>query len=91
MPTLIDSPKLPLTNAARKLGLHVATLYRWTSTGCKGRVLPSLTIGGRKYVLVADLERWLEDGREHEEHSRVPSRFHKRADDAGAELDRLGC
>lgn len=91
MQTLIDSPKLSLTQAARRLDLHVATLYRWASTGCKGRVLPSLTIGGRRYVLVADLEAWLEDGREHAKDSCVPPPAQQRAADAGGKLDRMGC
>lgn len=62
-PTLIDSPRLSINEVAARLGLHVSTVWRWCIKGCRGRSLPSITFGGRRYVLVSELEQFLNKGR----------------------------
>jgi len=50
---------ISLGEAARRLHLHVGTLHRWANVGVRGRRLPSLLIGGRRYVKLCDLEEFL--------------------------------
>jgi hypothetical protein len=38
----------------------VATLWRWRKKGVRGRILTSVTIGGRVYVTIASLEKFAE-------------------------------
>lgn len=64
MVTLVDAPKRTLTKAARRLDLHPQTLRRWARHGVNGRKLPTVTIGGRLYVLDEDLEAFLAAGRD---------------------------
>jgi hypothetical protein len=58
---------LTLAQAARRLPprnngkrLHVAALYRWTSTGCGGVVLETIQLGGQRFTSVAALQRFAE-------------------------------
>jgi Helix-turn-helix domain/Protein of unknown function (DUF1580) len=55
----IGSPRHTLRDVARLLGVHVATVWRWVLTGVRGRKLPTILVGGRRYVLAADLEAFL--------------------------------
>jgi excisionase family DNA binding protein len=40
---------------------HVSrpTVARWISKGCRGRVLPSVLVGGRRLIRRQDLEQWI--------------------------------
>ena len=51
---LLDSPRLSINEAARRLGVHSSSLWRWVLTGVRGRKLPTILVGARRYVLVAD-------------------------------------
>jgi hypothetical protein len=54
------APRLSLRDAADELQVSLPTLWRWiTPPGVKGAVLMSVLIGGRRYVLRADLDRFL--------------------------------
>jgi hypothetical protein len=35
------------------------TVHRWVNLGIRGHVLPSFRIGGRRFILKKDLERFL--------------------------------
>lgn len=52
--------RLTLNQVASRLNVHVATIYRWTLRGVRGRRLPSFLIGGRRYVALPDLEQFLQ-------------------------------
>lgn len=44
---------------AEVVGVDVATVRRWLSTGVRGRRLPSRLIGGRRYVRTVDLAKFV--------------------------------
>lgn len=88
--SILDADRLSLTEAAQRLKRNVATLWRWSSRGVRGRKLPTITIGGRRYVLVSDLEEFLSAGREVGETQPVEPTLTARAVAAGEELTRLG-
>jgi len=91
-PALLDSPRLSITEAARRLGVHPSSLWRWILTGARGRKLPTILVGARRYVLVADLEAFLAAGRTSAPPTatqpRVPAE--ERASAAADELRRRG-
>ena len=39
---------LPAKDVARDLGVNIQTLYRWASRGCRGVVLETVVVGGRR-------------------------------------------
>lgn len=45
--------------AAQLLGVHVGTIHRWLIHGVRGRILPSVLVGGRRRILTAQLEAFL--------------------------------
>ncbi len=45
--------------AAQLLGVHVGTIHRWLTNGVRGRILPSVLVGGRRRILTAQLEAFL--------------------------------
>ncbi|MFV0442827.1 MAG: helix-turn-helix domain-containing protein [Planctomycetaceae bacterium] len=62
--SLLDAERLTINAAAKRLDTHVSTVWRWVTRGCRGRKLPTLTVGARRFVLVADLEAFLQAGRD---------------------------
>lgn len=57
--SLSDAAKtLPRTSRGKHR--HVTTLYRWTSTGCRGVVLESIQIGASRYTSLEALGRFFE-------------------------------
>ena len=52
---------ISLNEIAKQLRVHSSTLHRWTRTGVRGRRLPSVLVGGRRYVRISDLEAFLQD------------------------------
>jgi hypothetical protein len=62
MTTILEAKKLTFADAAEELGFHVNTIRRWTTIGVKGRKLRSIRIGGRRFVLVKDLEAFVDNG-----------------------------
>lgn len=57
---IIDEPRMTMSAAASRLGVHISTLFRWAQRGVRGRKLPTVVIGGQRYVLERDLEQFLE-------------------------------
>ncbi len=41
---------IPLAKAGRERGISPVTMHRWAFKGCRGVVLESVLIGGRRYV-----------------------------------------
>ena len=50
---------LTLKQVAKHLRVHIATVYRWTLRGVRGRRLKSFLVGGRRYVAADDLAQFL--------------------------------
>ena len=48
-----------LKQVAKHLRVHIATVYRWTLRGVRGRRLKSFLVGGRRYVDADDLVQFL--------------------------------
>ena len=55
------SNRLTLTEVADQVGVHVKTVQRWVLGSVRGKQLRSSLIGGRRYVLPSDLEKFLDD------------------------------
>ena len=53
-----------LKQVAKHLRVHIATVYRWTLRGVRGRRLKSFLVGGRRYVDADDLVQFLRPHRE---------------------------
>ena len=51
---------LSLTEVAQQLDVHVGTVHRWVRSGVRRRRLPSVLVGGRRYVRVSDLKDFLQ-------------------------------
>lgn len=45
--------------AAKMPGVHIGTIHRWMMSGVRGRILPSVLVGGRRRILVAQLKAFL--------------------------------
>jgi hypothetical protein len=86
------SETISLSQAARhpilgEGGVHTSTVFRWITHGCRGHRLPSLMVGGRRKVRVADLETFisrLTEDAQPEDHTSIQPparrrREHKRA------------
>lgn len=61
--SLLDAPRLSMSAAARRARVNTSTIWRWALEGCRGRKLPSVLIGGRRYILERDLEEFVAAGR----------------------------
>ncbi|MGC1274886.1 MAG: helix-turn-helix domain-containing protein [Planctomycetaceae bacterium] len=57
--SLLDAPRLSLTEAARSLGVHVSTLHRWRLKGLRGRKLRFVRCGAKSYILRDELEQFI--------------------------------
>lgn len=62
MPQAYSRERLTLIDVAERLQVHISTVYRWTYHGVRGNQLRSFLIGGRRYVRLKDLDRFLESG-----------------------------
>ena len=90
MKSILDAEKFSLTDAAKRVPVNVATLWRWAQKGVKGRRLATVQIGGRRYVLREDLEAFLDAGRDSAASTPTQPTLTARAVAAGEELARLG-
>ena len=54
----IDDALTP-AKAAQLLGVHIGTIHRWMMSGVRGRILPSILVGGRRKILVPQLKAFL--------------------------------
>jgi hypothetical protein len=51
--------RLTLRQVALLLHVHIATVWRWCLKGVRGRILRTTRVGGRRFVLPADLAAFL--------------------------------
>jgi hypothetical protein len=51
-------PLVPRLRRGRKI--HVSTLFRWTTRGCRGVILESIQVGGTRCTSVEALQRFYE-------------------------------
>ena len=85
LPNSFDE-RFSLNEVSKNLRVHIATVWRWTLSGVKGRKLRTVLVGGRRFVLQSDLAKFLAP---EEPHSPAPDRD-RRADIAGRLLDAQG-
>jgi len=57
--SILDSERYTLKQVAHMLNVHIASIWRWVLHGVRGRKLPTVLIGGRRYVLKESLESFL--------------------------------
>jgi hypothetical protein len=59
MAKLLSEQRIALTDLARRENVHLSTCWRWCLRGCKGHVLESFSVGGKKFTTIPAFERWL--------------------------------
>ena len=84
--SILSFNRLTLRQVANRCGVHKTTVTRWAANGVRGRKLRTVLIGGRRFVLEDDLERFLST----EEDSGNLADRHDRVEAAGRLLDGMG-
>ena len=56
---LIGSNRFTMSQTAKRLGVHVSTVWRWRLRGVRGQRLKTVVVGGTRYVLEEDLNKFL--------------------------------
>jgi excisionase family DNA binding protein len=64
MISLERKDRLSFGEIASELSVSRATIVRWFRDGVDGRKLPTIKIGGRRYVFRHDLEKFVSNGQE---------------------------
>jgi hypothetical protein len=85
---ILSSGRYRMGEVAERLRVHVATVWRWALHGVRGHRLATILIGGRRFVLASDLEKFVARGNENRPFDHEDLRA--RADAAGRHLDALG-
>lgn len=52
---------IPSARGSGNKGVNIATVYRWTMRGVRGRRLESVRIGGSRYTSVEAISRWIRE------------------------------
>lgn len=81
---VFDNDRLTVNQVAKRLPVHVATVWRWVIRGVRGKRLNSHLVGGRRYIFGRDLLAFLAPASVDQS---AIDRNH-RANLAGIELDR---
>lgn len=89
-PSLLDTPKMSLKEAARRLSVHIATVHRWRLRGVGGVRLRVVKIGGRAFVTNDDLETFINRLSDSSPTDAAGRNFCQRAELAGRKLNALG-
>jgi len=87
----VSETLVSLAEAARLLGKHVATAYRWSTAGVRGVVLETIQVGGTRCTSREAVQRFCERltaARTWEPGSGVPAGIG--AERAAEELERYG-
>ena len=87
--SIVSAERYSTTAAARLVGVHVATIWRWILRGVRGRKLDSVMIGGRRYILKCDLESFLTPGG-HADSREQPPELYIGAELVDRQLDATG-
>jgi len=88
MASFLHEPRLSIAEAARLLSVHSGSIWRWILRGVHGRKLPSVMVGGRRYILQADLEAFIAPDSSSDAFTGRGSA--NQAENAGRVLDGLG-
>lgn len=56
---ILDESRLTLTALAKRENVDVATCWRWATKGCRGVVLETVAIGGRRMTSIEAFQRWV--------------------------------
>ena len=59
MTAILTESRISFSALARREGVHISTVWRWCLRGCKGHVLESFSIGGKKFTTLPAYERWV--------------------------------
>jgi len=76
---------LTIPAAARSLPhgpAHVATVWRWIQTGCRGVRLESVLVGGKRFTSEEALQRFFERGNAAADGKPIPARSAKQRERA---------
>lgn len=57
----LDAKRLSVIEVARRLDIHVSSVWRWINTGVRGVKLPTIRIGERRFVRETDLITFLNE------------------------------
>ncbi|MBN71629.1 MAG: hypothetical protein CME32_20405 [Gimesia sp.] len=87
MNSVFNQNRQSINEVAQNLGVHPATVWRWTHSGVKGRRLKTIRIGGRRFVLRNDLEHFLKQCDSEVDHSVPQGPDQKCQNIAKAKLD----
>ena len=60
MHTTLTESRFTIAEVSEAACVHPATVWRWISRGVSGHRLRATRIGGRRYVLESDLNRFLD-------------------------------
>ncbi len=89
----LDEQLTPVVKLAKKLKVHVSTVYRWGAPkGVRGHQLKLLSVGGRTYVRNADWQAFLQALNKHTvRESQDQTRMRRQGDHVtDTELDAAG-
>lgn len=90
-PNVLDAPRLTVNEAAKRMGVHPSSVWRWILTGVRGRKLVAHHFGARRRILLSDLEAFLTPECSATSTTSVSSTANlNRATEAAAELNRRG-
>jgi len=56
---LLSETRISLSALARREGVHVSTVWRWTLRGIRGHRLACFNVGAKKFTTLQSYERWL--------------------------------
>jgi len=56
---LLAEHRTSLTALAKRERVHVATVWRWTTRGCRGIRLASFSVGSRRFTTDEAFARWI--------------------------------
>lgn len=87
----IDRERLLTISAAAKSlphRPHVATVWRWVQSGCRGTKLETILIGGRRYTSEEALQRFIERTTAAANGETIPTRTAKQREKAIAAAER---
>lgn len=57
---ILDEQRLSLAAAAKRVGVHVSTVWRWALRGCRGHKLETQAVGWQRFTSVEALKRFVD-------------------------------
>jgi hypothetical protein len=56
---LLNEKRISFPQLASQESVNLSTVWRWSLRGCKGHVLESFNVGGKKFTTQEAFQRWL--------------------------------